>query len=150
VSHDLGRSINDWVEPRDFDVIPNVVDTSLFKLSDHLPVAPFRFIHVSTLDAVQKRPADLIKAFLNVAKDLKDVELIIVGPDNYGLRQLAIENGVAHPRIFFRGEVTYSRVAGELRQSHAFVLNSVYENQPCAVLEALCCGLPVAASNVGG
>lgn len=37
-----------------------------------------------------------------------------------------------------------------LQHADVFVLYSDYENQPCALLEALCCGLPVVASSVGG
>jgi glycosyltransferase involved in cell wall biosynthesis len=29
-------------------------------------------------------------------------------------------------------------------------LNSLYENQPVVILEALCCGIPVISSEVGG
>ena len=37
-----------------------------------------------------------------------------------------------------------------MQQADAFILFSKHENFPCVVIEALCCGLPVVASNVGG
>jgi glycosyltransferase involved in cell wall biosynthesis len=37
-----------------------------------------------------------------------------------------------------------------MQQAHAFVLFSNHENFPCVVVEALCCGLPVITSIVGG
>ena len=37
-----------------------------------------------------------------------------------------------------------------MQRSHVFVLNSNIENSPCVIGEALCCGLPVITTNVGG
>jgi glycosyltransferase involved in cell wall biosynthesis len=41
-------------------------------------------------------------------------------------------------------------VAEIVRSASAFVSFSNYENQPCSILEALCCGVPVIATKVGG
>ena len=52
--------------------------------------------------------------------------------------------------IRFTGEIPYREVARQMQQASAFVLFSRYENFPCVVVEALCCGLPVIAADTGG
>ena len=37
-----------------------------------------------------------------------------------------------------------------MQRSHVLVVNSNIENSPCVIGEALCCGLPVIATAVGG
>ena len=48
------------------------------------------------------------------------------------------------------GLATVAATPNEMQQAHSFVLNSNIENAPCVISEALCCGLPVIATRVGG
>ncbi|MEM2989224.1 MAG: glycosyltransferase family 4 protein, partial [Candidatus Bathyarchaeia archaeon] len=48
------------------------------------------------------------------------------------------------------GEKSIEEVARILQQHHCLVLFSNYENMPCVIAEALCCGIPVIATSVGG
>lgn len=64
------------------------------------------------------------------------------GPMKRLLLQLAIRRGVSE-QITWLGEADRFTVRNELQQAHAFVLASVHENQPVAILEAMACGLPV-------
>ena len=50
----------------------------------------------------------------------------------------------------FAGAATPPEIAARLAASDVFVLSSLSENMPLVVLEALCCGLPVVATDVGG
>ena len=52
--------------------------------------------------------------------------------------------------VFFKGEISYSQVANEIQESDCLILFSNIENSPCVISEALCCGVPVIATNVGG
>ncbi len=53
-------------------------------------------------------------------------------------------------RIHTTGEISYEEVGKELRNADALIMFSYYENMPCVILEALCTGIPVIASDVGG
>jgi glycosyltransferase involved in cell wall biosynthesis len=62
---------------------------------------------------------------------------------------LAQELGLGE-RVRFAGAASPAEIADALRAADLFVLSSLSENMPLAVIEALCCGLPVAATDVGG
>jgi len=75
--------------------------------------------------------------------------LVIVGdgPDRAMLERVARSCGVAD-RIIFTGFST--SVAPYYRMADVFVLPSLSEGSPNVLLEAMACGLPIAATRVGG
>jgi glycosyltransferase involved in cell wall biosynthesis len=138
------------VEAR-FRIVPNTVDTGTF----HPPAeprgrTPARLVNVAM--HVEVKALDvLLRAFALVAegRPALTLELIGEGPLTDELQRLASELGLAG-RVRFAGTAAPERIAELLRDSDAFVLSSLSENMPLAVIEALCCGLPVAATDVGG
>ncbi|HTJ11079.1 MAG TPA: glycosyltransferase [Dinghuibacter sp.] len=144
-------------------VIPNVVDTRLFRPGNrHAASAnggggasanggggaradrPFRFIHVSSFIPLKNVPG-ILQAFAKLAERRRDWELVLVGPADEDTRA----KGEGLP-VRWTGEVAYRVVAEWMRQSDALVHFSWVENQPCVISEALCCGLPVVAPAIGG
>lgn len=148
VSKELGESINRWVMKKDFTVVPNVVDTSIFNYRPST-TNKFRFVHVSTM-IWQKQPQTIIDIFVQLHQQHLQTELYMVGPYPEEMYEYAKDSSEVNNSIFFTGAVEYTEVAKQLQQANAFVLFSRYENLPCVILEALCCGLPVISSNVGG
>jgi glycosyltransferase involved in cell wall biosynthesis len=149
VSEDLGKEISrHWIQVS-FQNIPNVVNTSLFHASDKKASGVFRFIHISTL-LYPKNPEGIIKAFVELLKRDIRAELILVGPLNPSILAFIKSSGLKPDQVFCTGEIPYEKVAVELRKSSALVMFSFYENMPCVVLEALCSGIPVIATRVGG
>lgn len=130
-------------------IIANVVDTSLFYYKDE-KYSKFTFIHISNM-VVLKNVKGILDAFKEVVENRKEeLQLIMIGNRDNEYVKYAQELGVLNQSVFFRGEISYREVAEEMRRSHCFVLNSMMENSPCVIGEALCCGLPVVATNVGG
>lgn len=134
-----------------FRIVPNTVDAGTFHPGGAGAVeAPTKLINVS-LHVEVKGLDVLLNAFGRVAAQRQDLtlELIGEGPLTPELQALAKRLGVDE-RVDFAGPATPSQVAERLRAADAYVLSSLSENMPLAVLEALCCGLPVAGTDVGG
>ncbi|HCL82590.1 MAG TPA: hypothetical protein DIC22_01385 [Chitinophagaceae bacterium] len=149
VSEALGNQImHHWVKVP-FQKIPNVVNTRFFFPSENPPEGIFRLIHISTLQ-YPKNPEGIIRSFSGLLKLGFQAELVMVGPLNTVLHDYASTVGVPPGKILFTGEIPYEQVGAELRKSFALVMFSEYENMPCVAIEALCTGIPVIATRVGG
>ena len=148
VSNDLGKIITNNFVKINYQVIPNVVDTNLF-FYEPKPPAVFRFIHPSYMN-YPKNPEGILQA-CRLLKDKGCVfEVRMVGNRKPALVQLAADMGLLDKYVFIESAVPYTDVANMMQQSSALLLFSRYENLPCVMLEALCCGLPVVSSRVGG
>lgn len=148
VSKDLGETVNKYFTPVKYSVVPNVVDVGLFFYQLSGP-EKFRFIHPSYMN-YQKNPEGILKACLQLKSEGYDFELLMVGNEEKGLIRLASQTGLLNNYVFFKPVVPYADIAMEMQQSSALLMFSRFENLPCIILEALCCGLPVISSRVGG
>jgi len=98
----------------------------------------------------QKNPLLMLDAFRILARDNPKARLLFVGDGQLRNKvtaqaaKLGLEDRVTIAGI--RGAETVSEY---LKGSDVFVLSSDYEGMPMSVLEALACGLPVAATDVG-
>ena len=78
-----------------------------------------------------------------------NAELVMVGDTDPSIRDFAKQLGFKN-EVKFKGEIPYRHVASEMQEADALILFSNIENSPCVIGEALCCGLPVIATSVGG
>lgn len=147
VSKELGESVQKWVMQISYTVLPNVVNTNYF-FYQPASYSNFIFIHVSTMN-YQKNAEAILRAFDSFFHAFPSSQIVMIGPASEPLIALA-ESLPCAGNIHFKGEIPYASVAQEMQKAGAFVLFSRYENLPCVVLEALCCGLPVISTKVGG
>lgn len=132
----------------DVRIIHNTVNTSLFNYNPSSS-PKFRFIHVSTLANHQKNVTGIINAVKRLSERRGDFELVVAGPAGEGLKKY-VSALMLDKLVSFTGEIPYNEVALRMQQASALILFSRYENSPCVIGEALCCGLPVISSDVGG
>ncbi|HYM92826.1 MAG TPA: glycosyltransferase, partial [Chitinophagaceae bacterium] len=148
VSEELGKKLRSIVPGIEMKIVPNTVDCSLFYFNDPKPEI-FRFLHYVSPHKNQKNTEGLLKALGELRQRRDDWECMMYGLKDNTLIELAKKYEL-EKNINFTGEIIYKKVAELVRAGSAFVSFSNYENQPCTILEALCCGLPVIATKVGG
>ena len=94
---------------------------------------------------------ELMAAFIGLAKTRPQVRLAILGKGIYD-QTLAARAGEAglRDRVILPGGQDAAAVATWMRAADVFCLPSYSEGCPNVVVEALACGRPVVATNVGG
>lgn len=148
VSSFLAEGVNRLVTKKEYEIVPNVVDTSLFYYKEK-PPSPFCFIHVSNMVPL-KNANGILKAFKLLLQQQKNVRMVMIGDTDDFIRNFAKKLELPETHLFFRGEISYEQVARAMQEADCLILFSNIENSPCVIGEALCCGLPVIATAVGG
>jgi len=138
----------------DVRVIPNFISTAEYHPqpsgSRRTPLAPPGhkvLIHISNFRPI-KRVRDVIRIFAGV-RSAMPATLVLIGdgPERDAAEQETDRLGLGHDVRFF-GKV--DQVSDVLRSSDLFLLPSQTESFGLAALEAMACGVPVIASDVGG
>lgn len=135
-----------------FRVVPNVFDESLFHPNGASEARePKRLLSVGAFYPAKGYDV-LLQAISLLAERRRDFRLAVIGaagetrPECDALRQrLGLEDVVS-----FLGLLPKEEVARRMRAADLFVLTSRYDNNPCALIEALASGLPAVATAVGG
>ena len=149
------ETVRDFDVPAErIDVIPNFIDTDVWR-PDKQPchraaLAPGGekiVMHVSNFRPV-KRVEDVVEVFARICKHV-DARLVFVGdgPERPRALDRAEELGV-RPRILFLGK--HASVDELLACADLLLLPSETESFGLAALEAMACGAPVIATDVGG
>ena len=136
------------------DVVYNSVDSNRFKPAPasgcrkhFAPQGEKLLIHVSNFRPVKNIP-DVVKTFARVRQALP-ARLLMAGdgPELPHARTLARELGVAEDVLFLGNQESIEEI---LPCADLFLLPSAYESFGLAALEAMSCGLPVVATEIGG
>lgn len=148
VSDQLGKMVNQHFVSVDYQVIPNVVDTNLFFYRPNDNNHRFKFIHPSFMIDI-KNPEGILQACKIVIEKGYNFELLMLGSTSAHLQTLSEAYNLTK-QVKFKDPVPYAEVAMHMQESNALLMFSRFENLPCVIMEALCCGLPVLSSKVGG
>ncbi len=149
VSEDLNQSMKANGLKNVEGLVYNVVDDSLFKPADPNTNKSFKWLHISSLKDEHKNFSLLLKSFAVSQQVGGDTLTVINSGSIEPYKELIKELGISD-KINFTGKLSVEKVAEIMQACDAFVLSSNYENMPCVILEALCCGLPIVSTDVGG
>jgi N-acetyl-alpha-D-glucosaminyl L-malate synthase BshA len=151
------RTIVDFSVTRPIEVIPNFVNCDVYQpLPDaERAEARLRFakpdemvlMHLSNFRPV-KRVTDVVKLFAQIARTVP-ARLVLIGdgPDRSAAEWLAHDLGL-NTRVQFLGK--QDRVHKLLPLADLMLMPSEQESFGLAALEAMACGVPAIATNVGG
>jgi N-acetyl-alpha-D-glucosaminyl L-malate synthase BshA len=157
ISQDLKReAIELGAKDENIHVISDGIDIRKFRPMDkgalrrnlNLPEG-LLLIYVGSVFRL-KRIDRLIRTSARLSKDF-DLHVLIVGdgPERRSMETLAKELHV-QDRVIFTGQILQDEVPQLTAASDVFVLCSETEGLPRVVREAMACGVPVVASNIGG
>ncbi len=150
-SEELVR-LGQQVDPKaEFKLIPNGVDTKRFSPIERSANPKVRLLFIGRL-IPRKGFQRVVKALPLVRERAQypfEVEVVGTGTYRSELDQLATSLGVSDV-IKYVGTVPYDKLEKSYQYADVFVLTSLSEGMPSVILEAMGCGLPVVASDVGG
>lgn len=153
VSQHLKKSLLNYAPKARFDIVNNVVDTSIFQLTPAIQKdINDKKILLSVARLEQNKGFSyLIKAIDAIRKTRTDFILNIVGDGGLRpeLEKMTKELGL-NDLIKFHGSLLKPKVAECMSQCDFFVLPSIFETFGCVLIEAMACGKPVVATNIGG
>jgi len=128
-------------------VFPNVVDPALFHVAEKKEQeGVLRLIHISTM-VEQKNPEAMLEGLHRFTAHTSNWRMDVFGPSNANVLDICKKLGL-ETYIHFHGEHPQAEVGRALQQSDVLLLFSRYENQPCVILEAFACGIPVIVSDI--
>lgn len=149
VSADLGKSMIDLGLKGNYHVVPNVVDTSIFKPSKTTNNDVFSLVHISNMVDEHKN----VTGILNAASKLKNIspnfKLYLIGNRSQKYNTYSKILGI-EDHVVFVDQIEHSKVVRYIRNADVLILFSNYENLPCVILEAFSCGIPVISTKTGG
>ncbi len=151
VSHSLKKGIESYKIKNKFKVIPNVVNTSIFYpsfqpqnnstkkillVASLIPIKGIRFL-LDELGQLKKKRKDFVLDIIGDGENAQEYKQLT--------KELNLDNF-----INFHGRQSKQQVADFMKKCSFLILTSLWETQSCVLIEAMACGKPIVASNIGG
>ncbi len=146
VSAVLGKGIQKHFNIQNFEVLPNVVDTSIFFPEEKIKNISINFLHISG-GGIEKNIDQMLAAFAIVKNKGYQFILHLIVPDKNNI-EATVSRLNLEDNILFHDEVPQKKLANIMQQSDALVLYSHYETFGCVVIEANAIGIPAIVSDL--
>ncbi len=151
VSPTVANELNGYgMDSSKVKVMWNGVDEKIFSPTKNKEKLEKYVLFTGVLRA-RKGLFDLIKCAILVKKTIPDIKFVICGTGPL-LQQLTeqVRNVGLKEQVIFLGRVDRRKFIQICQSATIQVVPSIYEGLPTVLLEAMACGLPVVATNIGG
>ena len=99
----------------------------------------------------KKNITGILNAIAQLAKSTINFHVDFIGPSDEVPEYIALSRNLQiEAYTSFSGFMLPEEVAERMQESDCFLMFSRYEGLPCVILEAMCCGLPIIATNIDG
>lgn len=159
VSEDLALKMQLFeVDENNIVVLNNAINLKIFKpisneeirVKYNIKDQDILLLYVGYLDTF-KGVFELMDAFFEIHKKNSKIKLLIVGE---GPKRSELEEKSSKLKlnefVIFTDKISHDEMHKYYQASDIFILPSYSEGLPLSILEAMACGIPVVASNVGG
>jgi glycosyltransferase involved in cell wall biosynthesis len=132
-------------------VVPNGIDTELFRPLPEVEREPGRIIVTNSADIPLKGLVYLLHAVADIRRSRNHFKLVVIGaPRTEGtVKRLVRELGI-EPWIEFTGRIGDHELVRHYARADAAVVPSVYEGFGLPAGEAMACAVPVISTTAGG
>lgn len=140
----LGEDVRKHTSPEKIFLLPNYVDTDLFKPRD-TEKSKNSLVFVGRL-----HPQKNLPLLLQVMKQLPQFKLQIIGEGPLRNELVHFKNRNKIENVEFLGMIPHEELPVYLNKAEAFIFTTNIEGHPKALIEAMACELPCIGSNVEG
>jgi len=129
-------------------VIPNAIDGEMF-MPPAKKTAEYDILYASRIDENKNFPL-LIRAINRLQPNYPNIKICVAGDGDRldEAKQLCSQNGLGN-NFTFLGKIEHDNIKKLYHKSNIFVLTSLGEGVPMALLEAMFCGMACISTNVG-
>ena len=138
------------VPPSAISIVPNGVDTALFRPLPAVARNPNQIIATASADAPLKGLSVLLHAFYSLCETWPDLRLVLIArPKPGGATESLINRLGLAERIRFVGNATHEDINRLYAESAVAVVPSLYEGFGLPAVEAMAAGIPLVSSDGG-
>ena len=138
------------VLPRAISIVPNGVDTTLFRPLPGVKRKPNQIIATASADAPLKGLSVLLHAFHELCESRSDLRLLLIArPRSGGETEALIHRLGLAGRIEFVSDASHEAINRLYAESAVAVVPSLYEGFGLPAVEAMAAGIPLVSSDGG-